>query len=146
MIGYNKSIKIYDESDNHVVLHQHDWVTKENTTKFLNSKTGKTIFSKKLGAYTKVFVLEKQKLIVLLSNIKLDNENQFIVLNFEGKILSQKSIKCSQWKIKSHCSESVTNHVFWFHESMRSVEIKGNAGKYIIHLIAPDLKPFAMKL
>jgi hypothetical protein len=136
---YQKSVKIFEESEHYLVLHYHDWNEKFGNIRIIDKNNKNNIAEKEIGAFTYIHITKNEKYIVLLSNIKIHNNYQLLVMKTNGDLVHAREIKCNQLSKESLCGESVSNYVWWYHENADINLLKKN-GKFILELNAPSLK------
>ncbi len=73
------------------------------------------IFCTAVPALTLIWLSPDERYIVGLSGIKYANPYQVVVYSITGDLLFRRSIRCVDTNIEG-CSETITNHIFWFHE------------------------------
>ena len=73
------------------------------------------IFCTAVPSLTFIWLSPDERYIVGLSDIKHANPFQVVAYSITGDLLFRRSIRCEDAGIEG-CSESITNHVFWFHE------------------------------
>ncbi len=115
---YEGKVDIYDTSGQYTAHHYHDWTTGQEDGIFEFSENGKVVFMKEVPAFTLLKIFEKERVVVLLSNIKVRNPVQVEIFGFDRRVLLEKSVSVNSM-VNSDAfgiSESVTNHIFWYNE------------------------------
>ncbi len=156
-IGYSLVYDCKAENSQFVAEHHHDWseatrkarwkmistdknvLSSENTysSLLLTSRgDGREIFQVPTPALSYLWISPDSRFIVGVSNIKLWNPLQLVVLNAQGAVLLAKPVDESSFP---GVSGSVTNWVYWYHEPSPTISItpvgdhfvlkvEGNAG------------------
>lgn len=122
-VRYCQVFNTYDTSDNYIAHHFHNWAS-GNDSGFteIQTKDGKKLFGIQNGAFTKIQIFESLQIVVLLSNVKVNNPFQFEVRDFNGRAICQKMIGETTENFKKYgISGSVTNYTFWYHDSLPEI-------------------------
>jgi hypothetical protein len=112
-IAYTDIRKIKRENENLVVKHYHDWSARTSHSRFkmivttqnpfthknnysylecIDKKSEKSIFKLPVPALTYLSISEDSNFIIGLSNIKLHNPFQLVIINRDGKIIKKRHI------------------------------------------------------
>jgi hypothetical protein len=113
---YRNIMDISVESKKYIVNHHHDWNWPNNYAHIecMDKSTGNIVFSEQSPALTNIFISDDEQFIVGLSNIKVDNPFNVVVINVEGKYVLEKHI--DNIGVRNYY-QSVANFAFWFNET-----------------------------
>lgn len=111
-------------------IHHHDWRKRESFIRLLNTQTGRILRESTSPPLTTLWVSPDSAYVVGLSNIKLDNSVQVLVMRADGEILLSRSVSCRDSIVDSPpCTESVTNWVSWYNEDQPGIHLDGKGGR-----------------
>jgi hypothetical protein len=115
---YDGKVDIYDTAGAYVVHHFHNWANGKENGKIEFSKNGEILFFKETAAFTYLKIFEKEKMIVLLSKIRINNPVQIEIIGFDRRVLLKKAINPDSLKYRADygSTESITNYIFWYNE------------------------------
>jgi hypothetical protein len=74
-------------------------------------------------ALTLIWLSPDERYIVGLSDIRHANLYQVVVYSITGDLLFRRSIRCEDTDIEG-CSETITNHIYWFHEKDPGISLE----------------------
>jgi hypothetical protein len=115
--AYSEKIHIEIESENYLIIHEHDWsFSTHNERKMMmstidqnlfdnndfayieciNKKNGEIIFHIPSSALTHLFISDDEKYILGISNIMLDNPYQLLVITITGELLKKRHITSNE--------------------------------------------------
>ncbi len=151
--GYSDTLRVILTTKNFVIIHYHDWsdTTRASRWKMISThnnpfttandyafvecrerKSGKLIFKTPSPALKKLFLSPDEKYIVGISDIKLWNPYQFTVYSMDGKLIDKRAFGLgAKNDLKIPVSESVTNWVWWYHETDQAPRFNYVAGKLV---------------
>ena len=116
--AYKGIVNISIESENYIIEHYHDWSINYAYIECIDKRTNDIVFKIPSPALTKLFVSNDEQFIVGLSNIKIDNPYQFVMLNLKGEYIIRSHVRSFLRKY----SETVTNYIYWFNEKDPGLE------------------------
>jgi len=116
---YRGSVKIIAEGRSHIVYHKHDWgirlkqmddKTLTTTADSLESssitcilkKNGDTLFHKPCPALTSIYFDKKQKYIIGVSNIMVENPYQLYIYDILGNMIKKRGISKKEAKLTEY--------------------------------------------
>jgi hypothetical protein len=111
---YRETINISIESEKYIVNHHHNWDRNYAYIECMNKDTNDIVFRVPSPALTHIFISDDEQFIVGLSNIKVDNPFNVVVIDMEGKYILEKHI--DNIGVRDYY-QSVTNFVYWFNET-----------------------------
>jgi hypothetical protein len=100
--GYDKTVNISVESENYRMEHYHDWSIDYAYIECINKNTNVAVFRISSPALTNLYISYDEKYIVGLSNIKLRNPYQLIILTIEGEYIKQRRISYGEAKLNQN--------------------------------------------
>ncbi|HEY1147671.1 MAG TPA: hypothetical protein VGF27_03815 [Pseudoduganella sp.] len=119
---YRKPVRLSAQAADLYVEHQHDWSTPEHLAfiRAVKVDSSKELFSNSSPALTYLWISPDAQYIVGLSNIKLQNQYQLIVLTRGGEQLLAADLTKLDWAKQR---ESVSNWIRWYKEPSPVIEI-----------------------
>ena len=116
--AYKGIANISIESENYIIEHYHDWSINNAYIECIDKKTRDIVFKISSPALTKLFVSNDEQFIVGLSNIKIDNPYQFVMLNLKGEYIIRSHVR----RFLRKYYQTVTNYIYWFNEKDPELE------------------------
>ncbi len=129
MVPYMDSLHLYDSTSNHIVHHFHDW-KKHNGFIELKNKDGIQLFKVTSGAFTFIKLFDDDSIIILLSEILIDNRVHFAVYDYSGHLLFKTKVNDSNSNFNEYgIHATVTNFIYWYDSKQPMIKLNDN-GKY----------------
>jgi hypothetical protein len=97
--GYSNTVNIFVESENYRIEHYHDWSIDYAYIECINKNTNIAVFRISSPALTNLYISHDEKYIVGLSNIRLRNPYQLVILTIEGKYIKQRHISAGEARL-----------------------------------------------
>ena len=116
--AYKGIVNISIESENYIIEHYHDWSINYAYIECIDKRTNDIVFKIPSPALTKLFVSNDEQFIVGLSNIKIDNPYQFVMLNLKGEYIIRSHVR----RFLRKYYQTVTNYIYWFNEKDPELE------------------------
>lgn len=108
--------------------HTHDWgnwFQRTGHLKLIDQSTGKVLVTRQSPPLHHIWLSEDEAFVVGFSRVKIDNDHQLVVMNRDGSFVFAKQLRCdSPELVATHCSESVSNTVNWYHEDEPEIELR----------------------
>jgi hypothetical protein len=101
-IGYGNTVNIAVESENYRIEHYHNWSINYAYIECINKNTNVAVFRISSPALTNIFISYDEKYIVGLSNIKIRNPYQLVVLTTEGEYIKKRHISTREAKLNQN--------------------------------------------
>ncbi len=151
-VGYSLVFDCKAVSEDIIAEHHHDWSESTRAARWKMISTDKDVFNSKntysflrvvgrrdsrqkfqvpVPALAHLWISPDSRFIVGVSNIKLWNPAQLVVLNARGTVLLAKSIQASSFP---GATESVSNWVTWYKEPSPAISIQATGSSYTLSI------------
>lgn len=137
VVAYYGTVDLEARATTLTAKHHHNWRERESYVELYETTSERLLFRQKSPPLTTLWISPDQKLVVGLSNIRLDNPIQIVVFGADGRVLLERSVRCGDDLATSTCSESVSNWVYWYREDVPEIEIATSGDPRLLEVSAP---------
>jgi hypothetical protein len=129
-IRYRNTVNITIESENYKVEHYHDWSRNYAYIECINKKTNIAVFRVSSPALTNLFISHDERYIVGLSNIKIDNPYQLVILTIEGEYIKKRQISTLEARLNQNELINFSRRFFGQYKYLEVMDRVYNIGIY----------------